>query len=89
MHQLNHKVDVYTADGTEIKKVRMKTTQFICLQCQNDGAILNDEKLNPAVDDLIDLCDNFRYYSGILFMPSISVHVVETGRMSITAEASQ
>lgn len=48
---MDHKVDIYTEDGTEMNKVRMKAAHFILSEFQKDGAIPKGEKLNPQVVD--------------------------------------
>lgn len=57
-----------------MKHIRMKTTRYIFTQLKLDVHIAMERKLNSSVVNKRDIDDDRKFFSGLLFVPSIAKH---------------
>lgn len=88
LQQIGHKVEIHSVTGVEMKKIGMKAAELIFNQDQKDGFIGNETTFDKSVVNTTDIDENNKYYSGLLFLTSVSNQFVLNGRKTTAADAA-
>lgn len=83
-----HIVQIIFSDGVEMKAIRIKTSRFIRNQEMRSMRGGDLTTFQETAIDVSHIRDDGRYYSGFLFVPSMSRSVGEMGRDTCAAEAA-
>lgn len=84
----DHTVRVIVIDAVEMKKQGLKAGCHILAQCKKSGHISADSVLQEDTVDISDIRNSEQYYRGLAFVPSLSTRHVQTGRLTVVADAA-